>query len=99
MRDEARHGEHGIAQVIFEIYVFMADAARTGVLYATLLDPPPADPVVPHPPGPRIWTASYGARDTQPSVADGGRDLATASNGQGPWTRGPSGRGGSACPG
>jgi hypothetical protein len=48
-RDEAQHGEYRTARVILEIYDRMADAARTGVPYATLLDPPPADPRVAHP--------------------------------------------------
>jgi hypothetical protein len=39
-RDEAQHGESGIARVILDVYDRMADAARTGVLYAALLDPP-----------------------------------------------------------
>lgn len=47
-RDEARHGEYRTARVILEVYYRMADAARTGVPYATLLDPPPADPRVAH---------------------------------------------------
>lgn len=49
-RDEAEHGEYRTARVILEIYDRMADAARTGVPYPTLLDPPPADPRVAHPP-------------------------------------------------
>ena len=48
-RDEAQHGEYRTARVILEVYDRMADAARTGVPYATLLDPPPADPRVAHP--------------------------------------------------
>ncbi len=48
-RDEAQHGEYRTARVILETYDRMADAARTGVPYVTLLDPPPADPRVAHP--------------------------------------------------
>ena len=51
-RDEAKHGEYRTERVILEIYDRMADAARTGVPYATLLDPPPADPRVAHPADP-----------------------------------------------
>jgi hypothetical protein len=32
-----------------EVFDRMADAARTGVPYVTLLDPPPADPRQAHP--------------------------------------------------
>jgi hypothetical protein len=47
--DEKAHGEYRTRRVILEIYDAMAEAARTGVLYATRLDPPPADPRVAHP--------------------------------------------------
>jgi hypothetical protein len=49
-RDEAQHGEYRTARVILDVYDRMGDAARTGVPYATLLDPPPADPRIAHPP-------------------------------------------------
>jgi hypothetical protein len=49
-KDEARHGEYRTQRVILDIYDRMAEAIRTGVPYQTLLDPPPADPRVPHPP-------------------------------------------------
>ena len=42
-RDEAQHGEYRTARVILGVYDRMDEAARTGVPYATLLDPPPAD--------------------------------------------------------
>jgi hypothetical protein len=48
-RDEAAHGEYRTARVILEVHDRMADAARTGVPYATLLDPPPAHPRAAHP--------------------------------------------------
>lgn len=48
--DERAHGEYRTKRVILEIYDEMAAAARTGVPYATRLDPPPADPRVAHPP-------------------------------------------------
>jgi hypothetical protein len=47
--DEKAHGEYRTKRVILEIYDDMAAAARTGVPYATRLDPPPADPRVAHP--------------------------------------------------
>ena len=37
-------------RVILEIYDAMAEAIRAGAPYCTLLDPPPADPRVAHPP-------------------------------------------------
>jgi hypothetical protein len=49
-RDEANHGEYRTQRVILEVYDRMADAVRTGVPYATLLDPPPADPRIAHSP-------------------------------------------------
>jgi hypothetical protein len=49
-KDEQRFGEYRTKRVILEIYDAMAQAERTGVLYQTRLDPPPADPRVAHPP-------------------------------------------------
>jgi len=49
-KDEAAHGEYRTKRVILEIYDRMAVAIRTGVPYQTLLDPPPADSRVAHPP-------------------------------------------------
>lgn len=48
--DEKAHGEYRTKRVILEIYDAMAEAIRTGQTYQTLLDPPPADPKVAHPP-------------------------------------------------
>lgn len=49
-RDEARYdGEYRTKWQILEIYDAMADAARTGVPYETLLDPPPAHDDCRHP--------------------------------------------------
>lgn len=48
-RDKAMLGEYRTARVILEVYDRMADAARTGIPYVTLLDPPPADRRVAHP--------------------------------------------------
>ena len=48
--DERAHGEYRTKRVILEIYDAMAEAARNGKPYLTLLDPPPADPRVAHPP-------------------------------------------------
>jgi hypothetical protein len=47
--DEKAHGEYRTKRVILEVYDAMADATRTGTLYPTRLDPPPADPRVAHP--------------------------------------------------
>ncbi len=49
-KDEAEHGEYRTKRVILEVYDRMAEAIRTGVAYETLLDPPPADARVAHPP-------------------------------------------------
>lgn len=46
--DEKAHGEYRTKRVILEIYDAMAQAAATGVPYATRLDPPPADARVAH---------------------------------------------------
>ena len=47
--DEKQHGEYRTKRVILEIYDAMAEAAHTGVLYQTHLQPPPADPRAAHP--------------------------------------------------
>ena len=47
-RDEEKHGEYRTKGMILEIYDEMAEAMRTGKLYQTRLDPPPADPRVAH---------------------------------------------------
>jgi len=49
-KDEQKHGEYRTKRVILEIYDAMAEAIRTDKPYRTLLDPPPADPRVAHPP-------------------------------------------------
>jgi len=49
-KDEAAHGEYRTKRVILEIYDAMQRAIETGQSYQTLLDPPPADPRVAHPP-------------------------------------------------
>ena len=49
-KDEAAHGEYRTRRVILEIYDAMQQAIETGQPYQTLLDPPPADPRVGHPP-------------------------------------------------
>ncbi|MDI6817043.1 MAG: S24 family peptidase [Actinomycetota bacterium] len=49
-KDEAKYGEYRTKRVILEIYDAMAEAIKTGEPYQTVLDPPPADPRVAHPP-------------------------------------------------
>ena len=49
-KDEQKHGEYRTKRVILETYDDMTEAMRTGNSYQTLLDPPPADPRVTHPP-------------------------------------------------
>ena len=49
-KDEAAHGEYRTKRVILEIYDAMQQAIETGQPYQTLLDPPPADARVVHPP-------------------------------------------------
>lgn len=49
-KDEQNYDEYRTKRVILEIYDAMADAMHTGKPYRTLLDPPPADPRVAHPP-------------------------------------------------
>jgi len=49
-KDEATHGEYGTEHVILDIYDAMQQAMETGQPYQTLLDPPPVDPWVAHPP-------------------------------------------------
>jgi hypothetical protein len=48
--DEATYGEYRTKRVILEIYDAMLRAIQAGRPYRTLLDPPPADPRVAHPP-------------------------------------------------
>lgn len=49
-KDETAQGEYRTKRVILEVYDAMHQAAQTGIAYRTLLDPPPADPSVAHPP-------------------------------------------------
>ncbi len=48
-KDEQKYGEYRTKRVILENYDAMAETIRTGKLYRTLLDPPPADPRAAHP--------------------------------------------------
>jgi len=47
--DRKALGEYRTKRVVLEIYDGIAEAARTGRVYLTRLDPPPADPRVAHP--------------------------------------------------
>jgi hypothetical protein len=49
-KDEQRYGEYRTKRVILERYDHMAEAIKTGRPCQTILDPPPADPRVAHPP-------------------------------------------------
>lgn len=49
-KDEQKYGEYRTKRVILEIYDAMVEAVRTGKPYEALLNPPPADPRVAHPP-------------------------------------------------
>lgn len=49
-RDEKAHGSYRTKLAILDLYQRMADAAAKGHDYATVLDPPPADPSIAHPP-------------------------------------------------
>lgn len=49
-KDEQKYGEYRTKRVILKIYDAMTEAIRTGQPYQTLLDPPPADSAVAHPP-------------------------------------------------
>lgn len=51
-KDEDRYGTYRTKERILEVYDAMQQAIRTGQPYQTLLDPPPADPRVAHPPRP-----------------------------------------------
>jgi hypothetical protein len=46
--DEKAHGEYRTKRVILEIYDAMAEAMRSGNVYKTRVEPPPADPSVAH---------------------------------------------------
>jgi hypothetical protein len=47
--DEKVHDEYRTKRVILEIYNAMAESVRSGKVYRTRLDPPPADPLMAHP--------------------------------------------------
>lgn len=49
-KDEAAHGTYRTKETILAIYAALAESQRTGQLYETSLNPPPADPRVAHPP-------------------------------------------------
>ena len=49
-KDIQQHGDYRTKLTILEIYDAMQRAIETGEPYQTLLDPPPADPRVAHPP-------------------------------------------------
>ena len=49
-KDIQQHGTYRTKLTILEIYDAMQRAIETGEPYQTLLDPPPADPRVAHPP-------------------------------------------------
>ncbi len=49
-RDEKQYGEYRIKRVILEIYDKLKQAIDTGAPYQTMLQPPPADPSLAHPP-------------------------------------------------
>ncbi len=48
-KDIAKYGEYRTKRLILERYDAMAAASAAGTPYATVLDPPPADPAVAHP--------------------------------------------------
>jgi hypothetical protein len=49
-KDIDKHGEYRTKRLILEAYDKMSEAMKTGIPYQTLLNPPPADPTVAHPP-------------------------------------------------
>jgi hypothetical protein len=49
-KDEEKYGDYRTKLVILDIYDRMQHAIATGTSYQTMLDPPPADPRVAHPP-------------------------------------------------
>lgn len=51
-KDEKAHGHYRTKTTILSIYDAMTTAIQTGQPYQTLLDPPPADPSMAHPPRP-----------------------------------------------
>lgn len=60
-KDEAAHGNYRTKDTILQIYDAMAEAARTGTTYQTVLDPPPAHPSLAHDPSTRpAWLSTHG---------------------------------------
>jgi len=49
-KDEQKYGEYCTKRVILECYDAMAEAMKTDRPYQTILDPPPTDPRLAHPP-------------------------------------------------
>lgn len=49
-KDIAEHGSYRTKELILDVYDRMAKAIETGEPYQTILDPPPADPSLCHPP-------------------------------------------------
>ena len=49
-KDKTAHGEYCTRHVILEVHDAIQRVIETGPPYQTLLDPPPADPRVAHPP-------------------------------------------------
>lgn len=59
-KDEQKYGEYRTKRVILECYDAMTEAIQTGKPYQTILDPPPADPSVAHPPtNSKEWKESH----------------------------------------
>jgi hypothetical protein len=57
-KDRARYGDYRTKRLILEAFDAMAAASAAGTTYATLLDPPPADPAVAHPASSRpAWSS------------------------------------------
>jgi hypothetical protein len=53
-KDESKHGTYRTKATILQIYDALAHSIATGTPYQSLLDPPPADPAVCHPPRPSL---------------------------------------------
>lgn len=65
-KNEDSYGEYRTKRVILEIYDAMQKAVETGVPYETVLDPPPADPRVAHPPREAVAAVVLPFRRVQP---------------------------------
>jgi hypothetical protein len=66
--DEKAHGEYRTKRLILEVYDAMGAAIRSGRPYQTILDPPPGDPSVTHPPRPGEPTGRWIEPDDRPAV-------------------------------